>query len=60
MTQRVVRISASDYRDISRFDDEGGSPVDIVYEVFPDPVQTQPEEAPQNGGKAGRATSAGS
>lgn len=60
MMQRVVRISQSDYRDILRFQDDGGSAVDIVYEVFPDPVQTPSEDGPKNGGgKLGRAASGG-
>ena len=56
MTQ-IVRIYESDYRDILRFDDEGGSAVDIAYEVLPDPIEIKPIRNSEEDRK--KATSAG-
>lgn len=57
MAQKVVRIYASDYRDVLRFEDDGGSAVDILYEVIPDPTQEQSQPEPPGDARINRATS---
>lgn len=39
--ERIVRIAESDYHAVTQWDDEGGKPVDIVYQLIPD-LQREP------------------